>query len=166
MKQRREPRHEQRGDRRLEEQIHDPYKARDKLSEPSRCPQCGAVFSGGRWSWTEAGADAAETTCPACRRINDRYPAGELILSGAFVRDHEEELLNLLRNSARAEQAEHPLHRIMDVEHRDDDLRITTTDIHLPRRLGHALEAAWDGELTTHYDPEGYSAHVAWKREQ
>ena len=45
------------------------------------------------------------------------------------------------------------------------DIVVTTTDIHLPRRIGHALEAAWDGELTTHYDEAGYFARVRWERQ-
>jgi hypothetical protein len=34
----------------------------------------------------------------------------------------------------------------------------------LPRRIGHALESAWDGKLDTHYDEAGYFARVAWER--
>ncbi len=149
----------------LAERVHDPYRAEAKLPEPTRCPDCGAVYSEGRWRWAEAPAGAHESRCPACRRIEDGYPAGELILSGAFVHAHEAELLGLVRNEEAAERREHPLHRIMGTERRSDGLRLTTTDIHLPRRIGHALEAAWDGELTTHYDEQGYSARVVWTRE-
>lgn len=156
---------DRRGNPRLEEWVHDPYKSRGKPPEPTLCPQCGAVFSGGRWQWIEAGAGAHEALCPACHRTNDHYPAGEIVLGGAFVSAHEDEVLGLIRNTERAEREEHPLHRIMEIERRGDGVRVTTTDIHLPRRIGHALEAAWDGDLTTHYDEQGYSARVVWQRD-
>jgi hypothetical protein len=41
---------------------------------------------------------------------------------------------------------------------------ITTTDIHLPRRIGHALVDAYKGELDTHYDEAGYFVRMTWTR--
>src|SRR5690349_4580543 len=38
-----------RRDKMFEERVHDPYKARHKIAEPSVCSQCGAVFHEGRW---------------------------------------------------------------------------------------------------------------------
>jgi hypothetical protein len=45
-----------------------------------------------------------------------------------------------------------------------DSVVITTTDVHLPRRIGHALEAAWGGTLKTQYDEAGYFARIGWER--
>ena len=155
----------QRRDRMIHERIHDPYKTRDKIHEPSRCPECGAVYRGGRWSWGEAPADADEVRCQACHRIADGYPAGELTISGAFVAPHREEIVGLIHNQDQLERGEHPLHRVMAVEDRDDGLFVTTTDIHLPRRIGEALHHAYRGELDFHYDAEGYAIRVTWSRD-
>lgn len=38
-------------DRRIVEHVHDPYKTRLKLAEPTVCPKCGALFHEGRWRW-------------------------------------------------------------------------------------------------------------------
>ena len=165
------PRHTQpkviHGNPLLKEQVHDPYRARGKYPEPTRCSGCGAVYRKGRWQWLdEVPADAREAHCPACRRIEDKYPAGEIIVSGAFVAAHADEVLQLVRNTEEAENREHPLHRIMDIRQDEDVITVTTTDVHLPRRIGHALEDAWDGELETHYDEEGSFARVIWWREQ
>jgi hypothetical protein len=158
--------HLQRRDRLIREHVHDPYKLRSKLPEPSRCAQCGAVYRHGRWLWDESVADDAEgTLCQACHRVNDGYPAGEITIAGEFASAHRDEVINLARNIERNENAEHPLNRIMSVEDRDGAMVITTTDIHLPHTIGHALQDAWQGELETHYDEEGYFARVNWRRD-
>jgi hypothetical protein len=159
------PLHEARGNPRLSEERHDPYRDNAKLRAPRRCKQCNATYLKGRWRWEALTPPAPATTlCPACRRSNDRYPAGEVLLRGDFVTAHADEILRLVRNVEAAETQQHPLHRIMDIRREDGDIVITTTDVHLPRRLGHALEGAWHGELTTHYDEAGYFARVTWRR--
>ena len=156
-----------RGNPLLKERRHDPYKADEKLREPTRCPECRAVFLDGRWCWVDVEpVEPHDALCPACRRVKDRYPAGEIIISGAFATAHANEVLGLVRNTERAERDEHPLHRIMDIQTREHDVVITTTDVHLPRRIGHALEDAWDGELSTHYDQGGCFSRVTWRREE
>lgn len=152
--------------RNVQERRHDPYELRGKLREPTVCPQCGASYRKGRWTWEaspDSGADSQ--LCQACLRINDRCPAGELTIRGAFVTAHEEEILNLAKNIEKLENADHPSNRIIDVEKLDDGIRITTTDIHLPRRIAEALDSAWNGELDMHYDEEGYFIRLAWRRD-
>jgi hypothetical protein len=85
-------------------------------------------------------------TCPACHRINDNYPAGELTLSGSFPKSHGQEIVRLARNTEALENRKHPLQRIMSVEENPEGIVITTTDVHLPRRIGHAIVDAYKGE--------------------
>lgn len=156
-----------RKDRLIQEHIHDPYQVRHKPSEPTVCSTCNAVFRDGRWQWQESWPiDSNKATCPACRRIEDNYPAGEMTLTGPFLQAHREEVLNLVRNQEREENADHPLHRIMKIDERADTVVITTTDIHLPRRIGDLLHQAYKGEMKMQYDEEGYFIRVMWNREQ
>jgi hypothetical protein len=159
------PAHEPWRDRPMRERVHDPYKQRSKLTEPSICPQCKAVYHKGRWTWDPWPEGAQETVCQACHRKNDHYPAGFLTISGGFARDHEQEIVHLARNTEKVEKAEHPLHRIMDIEHQDDALLITTTDIHLPRRIGEAIQHAFNGQLDYHYEEGAYLIRLRWSRE-
>jgi len=151
-------------DRIYDDPRHDPYQARGKYAEPTLCESCGAVFHRGRWHWAAAPAGAHRERCPACRRIRDKLPAGVLTMSGAFLTSHRDELLQLVRHEATHERSEHPLNRIMDVSEGPDEVVVTTTDIHTPRRIGAALERAYRGELETRYGEDEYTLNVHWRR--
>lgn len=156
--------HPIRHDRLLQEQVHDAYKSKGKLPEPSVCPQCGALFHGGRWQWGTAPTGAHQETCPACHRIHDNFPAGFLTLAGEGFQAHREEIMHLVHNHEQRERAEHPLQRIMGVEEHDGEVLVTTTDIHLARGIGEAVHHAYQGELEFHYNPEQNLLRVHWVR--
>lgn len=59
-----------------------------------------------------------------------------MTLHGDIVRQHKDQVLGLARNEEAAEKGEHPLNRIIGIEETDEGLVISTTDIHLPRRIG------------------------------
>jgi len=144
----------------------DPYEERHHLPEPSACPGCEAVFHAGRWTWMDKPpAGAHEELCPACRRVRDQYPAGILRLDGPFAREHSEDLLSLAGNEATVETAEHPLHRIMDIQEDPDGITITTTDVHSPQRIGEAIRRAYHGELDIQYAEEDHLVRARWTRQ-
>lgn len=143
---------------------HDTYRLRGKLPEPTVCPECTAVFHKGRWTWGTRPADAHEHPCPACNRIRDKFPAGWITISGPYLASHRVELLGAARNEETAQRADHPLSRIMAVEDHPDRVTITTTDLHLPRRIGEALRRAHNGELTIDHEKGAYLVRVAWTR--
>jgi hypothetical protein len=146
--------------------ILDSYKQPAKMHEPVVCPQCHAVYHQGRWQWMDNPPEGAnEHTCQACHRINDRYPAGILTLEGPFVAAHKDEMISLAHNQEKAEKPEHPLNRIMSIEEEAPDrLVISTTDIHLPRRIGVAIARAYHGTLSEHFDEGGYFMRMNWHR--
>ena len=150
----------------IDEHRHDPYKARGKHAGITVCPSCSAVHAEGRWTWADTPpAHAERELCSACHRIKDNYPAGEITLSGAFIARHGDEIIRLARNVEDAEKSDHPLQRIMGIANDGDRIVITTTDIHLPRRIGHAIEKAYKGELDTNYDEAGYFVRMRWQRD-
>jgi len=148
------------------EERHDPYRTQKKYGEPTSCPDCGAVYKDGRWQWCDITPTVgARERCPGCRRTADGLPAGELTLGGAFLARHRDEILGLVRNVETREKQEHALERIMAIEERGTEVVVTTTGLHLPRRIGHALENAWKGDLATTYDEGGYFVRMSWRRE-
>ena len=144
---------------------HDAYREREHVPEPSYCGGCGVIREEGRWAWGARAKGAPEHTCPACRRIADNYPAGFLELSGDFLASHREEIGNLIKNEAEAESREHPLNRLMHMEPAGEGgLSITTTDVHLPRRIGEALHGAYKGEFNYEYAEDDTVVHGTWRR--
>jgi NMD protein affecting ribosome stability and mRNA decay len=156
--------HPIRRDQRLLETVMDSYKTKGKLHEPTVCPDCGAVFHAGRWQWLDKPKDAHQTSCPACHRVRDHFPAGYVTLAGEFFATHEKEILHLMQNRETQEKANHPLQRIMDIEKTEHGTVVTTTDIHLARGLGEALHHAYQGDLELHYNPEQNLLRVNWSR--
>ena len=151
-----------RRDRLVKEKYHDTYREDKKRPEPSVCLQCSAVFVGGRWTWTEVPAGAAKTSCPACQRISDDYPAGYVELKGPFFEMRRQEILNLVNNEERLEKGEHPLERIIAIKPGEDHTLITTTGIHIARRIGDAVVRAYQGDMSFTYGDNEKSIRVQW----
>lgn len=147
----------------LESMEADAYGQKGKLSDPTVCSGCGALYKKGRWTWLRASADA-RTVCPACRRIADDYPAGLVTLSGDFAQEHADEIRSLVRHVEEREKKEHPLKRIMAIEREGDALVVKTTNARLARAIGEALEHAYRGELDYRFTESENVMRVAWRR--
>ena len=148
----------------FKELVHDSYKSSQKLHEPTRCPECGAVFQAGRWTWGTAPAGAHEEKCPACHRIHDRFPAGFVALKGEFFRAQREQILQLIKHHEAKEKAEHPLERLMGIEDTSEGVVVTTTDTHLARDIAEAVHNAYKGDLDYHYNKEDNLLRASWSR--
>jgi hypothetical protein len=154
-------------DKIFKEKSHDPYRM-EHVRGAALCPQCGALYQEGNWTWhipeSTVAANAEETVCPACRRIADDRPAGTLTLSGKFLHDNQQEIINLIHHTEGVEKAEHAQERIIKVVEVNDGLEVTTTGIHLASRIGHALNAAYKGNSHYHYSDDENHINVSWER--
>ncbi|GIW39803.1 MAG: hypothetical protein KatS3mg076_0380 [Candidatus Binatia bacterium] len=153
-----------RNDRRIQDPVHDAYRPRRKLAEPASCTRCGLVYHRGRWLRGVPRPGSRGILCPACQRTLDDYPGGIVELHGTFLEGHLEEVLNTVRNVARAAEQRHPLQRIIRVHRSDGCVSVTTTDSHLARAIGEALKKAFQGELELKYSLEGDVLRVHWTR--
>jgi hypothetical protein len=102
--------------------------------------------------------------CPACRRVADNYPAGFIELKGAFFAEHRGEIMNLVRNIERDEKGAHPLERIGSITDESGHTLVTTTGVHIARRIGEALSRSYRGQLTYQYAESAKSIRVYWQR--
>jgi hypothetical protein len=145
-----------------QDHIRDPYQDQQKLADDTACPECGAVYRDARWQWSAREKNAPQRMCPACRRIHDRFPAGVVTLRGPFDQFRRDDLVRLGRHQEESEKSEHPLNRIIGIEDKLEAIVITTTDIHLPRRIAEAVRRAFAGTLDIDFDEDGYFVRVYW----
>ncbi|MBU1233873.1 MAG: ATPase [Proteobacteria bacterium] len=154
-----------RRDRLMQEKRHDTYREDKKWPEPTACTECDSVYLEGRWTWYEPPYKANRVLCPACQRIAENYPAGYLELKGAFFKQHREEMLNLINNEEKQEKADHPLERVMAIDEEEEELvLITTTGIHIARRIGEAISRAYQGDLSFTYGDGEKTIRIFWNR--
>jgi len=53
---------------------------------------------------------------------------------------------------------------MMALEETVDGIEVSTTDIHLPQRMGEALRSAYQGDLEVSYAADEYGVRVTWRR--
>ncbi|MCB9878194.1 MAG: ATPase [Planctomycetes bacterium] len=131
-----------------------PYETDHKQTGTMVCDDCRIVQHGGRWSW--GGPPPGEThggLCPACRRIRDRRPAGTIHVPASML-DDDFTLEKMARSVESAEREEHPLERIIDIEPEGDGLLITTTGMHLARRISAHLARRSHQKAHVRYDEQ------------
>ena len=151
-----------RRDRLVKDKFHDTYREGKKRAEPSVCPNCAAVYTGGRWTWSEEPEGAVKCLCPACHRIADDFPAGQVELKGEFFEQRREEILNLISNEEKMEKGEHPMERVMAISLEASHTLITTTGVHMARRIGEAVARAYQGDLNFTYGDNEKFIRVQW----
>ena len=143
----------------------DPYYQTEKPPEPTKCPKCHSVFMGGRWTWNDAPKDSRQEICPACRRIEDRFPAGYLLIKGEFFSEHRDDIINLITAREKHQKAERPLQRIMGMDETREGFEVTTTDSQLARGIAEALHDAYKGDLRVRYSRDENLVRAVWKRD-
>ena len=152
-------------DRLAQQKRNDAYVHREKWPEPTVCTQCQSLFTGGRWTWEKTDMNKAnQVICPACRRINDDYPAGIIELSGPFLTGHKEEIMNLAHNEEAVEKKEHPMERFIKIADEDEGTTISTTGVHLARRVGEAVHRAYQGSFDLQYLEDEKFVRISWER--
>jgi hypothetical protein len=129
------------------------------------CVTCGLVQRTGRWTRGEAPAEAERVSCPACERARERRPAAVLALPAEFL-DAGVELDALIRNAEQAECAEHPLERLIEVERSEDGCTVTTTGVHVARRIANALERRFHRQARFRWKAGDPSLEVDWPSSQ
>jgi NMD protein affecting ribosome stability and mRNA decay len=159
--------------RRNVHQYGDPYLPKINPGEIAVCTTCHAIFRRRHWFFDDdvyrSVAPQPQTkavTCPACRKIRDRYFEGQVTLApSAFLNDHKQEILNLIRNEEERAKGFNPLERIMSIKEEDGKLTVLTTDEKLSQRIGRELKKAYQGRTSYRWSEDTKCLRVVWTRE-
>jgi hypothetical protein len=139
----------------------DPYVRDAKHADAVVCDHCGVVGHGGRWYWGAPPlGEVRGGSCPACERIRDRAPAGSLRLSAA-MRERRDEVVRVVRSLEAAERLEHPLERLIAVTDRRGQLWVSTTGIHLARRIASQLARRFHAKPRIRFDRD-HEVRIDW----
>ncbi|RII25549.1 MAG: hypothetical protein CXR31_13290 [Geobacter sp.] len=147
------------------------YTPRGGIGEVALCRKCGAIYRNKRWSLDEVEsnqlrgeAGIGKVVCPACQRMEDNNPAGIITLSGDYLLQHVEEILNIIKNVEAKSRAKNPLGRIMEIQQERDVMTIGTTVDKLAQKLGQEIYKAHKGELHYQWSHDQEFVRVSWMR--
>jgi hypothetical protein len=151
----------------------DTYQPKKSLQGTLQCRGCGAFYHLQRWSLeppaemkTRSGAQTKlkRILCPACLKIRDQYPLGELRLSDIEAEERPE-VMRILRNEEIRAREKNPLERIMDIEATDQRRwSVKTTTEKLAQRLGRCLRKSRGGSVRYQWSHNNKFVHVIWSK--
>ena len=149
----------------------DSYIPRGAPAKVVVCPGCHALSTGKRWCLDEAAyvklrgvKTTREVFCPACEKIRDGYPSGQVTLKGPFLVEHREEILRIIANEEKRARGLNPLHRIMSLSDENGRLEVTTTDEKLAQRIGREIRKACGGTVAYGWSHNNKFLRVQWER--
>jgi len=101
--------------------------------------------------------------CPACRKIKQRYPSGELSLRGVETAERQE-IVRILRNEEEQARTKNPLEMIMGLQETDGHWKVETTTEKLAQRLGRSIKKARGGKLVYKWGHNNKFVRVVWEQ--
>lgn len=134
-----------------------------------QCTGCGAFYARRHWTLNppagfSSPVHAHPVYCPACMKIRESYPGGELRLIGVEQVEDRGEIARILRNEEARAREKNPLERIMGLSAADGDWRVETTTEKLAQRLGRAVRKARGGDLQYKWRYQNKFARVVWEK--
>ncbi len=148
----------------------DPYLPKGGIHDMAICRKCHAIYHNKRWYMDKAlykrrrnDKASLRVLCPACRKIKDNYAEGFVMLSGKYLMEHKQDILNLVKNEEEKAMAKNPLERIINLDEKDRSVEITTTHERLAQRIGKKIHKACQGELQIKWTKDKLT-RVTWRR--
>jgi hypothetical protein len=141
------------------------------LVEVSICKDCTAVYHKKKWfldakiyKEKKALKNVNWVSCPACKKTKENVPNGVVKLKGDFLKQHKEEIMNLIHNEDTRVKGYNPLKRIMKIDEKEGEIEIFTTSAQLAQRIGSVLFKAYSGVVEYKKHENAKFMRVVWKR--
>jgi hypothetical protein len=103
--------------------------------------------------------------CPACRKSTDHFPGGIITLNGAYLTDHKDQILHLIRNEEGRAKEVNPLEGIISIKDLGASVEIHTTTEKFAQRIGKGIEKTFKGDISYHWTHGDKFVRVEWSRE-
>jgi hypothetical protein len=91
---------------------------------------------------------------------------GVLNVSGAFLLDHEEEIINLIKHEGRLAEEKNPLHKVSKIEKVNGGIVVEITDHNLTLHIGKRLSHAYKGKHSYKFLKGEKFVEVDWSRDE
>jgi len=114
-------------------------------------------------------------TGPSARKTNRHSEAfrapkkveegGIIKIYGAFLLDHEQDILNLVKHEGKLAEERNPAAKVAKIAKANGGFEVTTTDHNLALKIGKALSHAYKGEHTYKFLKEEKFVEVVWQRD-
>ena len=141
------------------------------LADVSICKDCNAVYHNKKWfldaklyEQKKKLKDINWVICPACKKTKENVPNGVVTLKGDFLKEHKQEILNLIHNEDERSKNYNPLKRIMKINEKKGEIEILTTSAKLAQRIGSILFKAYSGEVEYKKHDNAKFMRVEWRR--
>jgi hypothetical protein len=90
---------------------------------------------------------------------------GIIRISGNFLLDHEEEIVNLVKHEGSLAEKRDPGHKVNKIEKANGGLVVELSTHNLALHIGKALEHAYKGKHTYKFLKEEKYVEVDWRRD-
>lgn len=145
----------------------DTYLPKLSPKEVIQCSGCGAFYHRRHWMLAAPAefklpVHVHPSFCPACKKIKQGYPSGELSLKGIDTAERQE-ILRILRNEEEQARTKNPLEMIMSLQKTGEHWRVETTTEKLAQRLGRSVKKARGGKLLYKWGHNNKFVRVVWE---
>lgn len=90
---------------------------------------------------------------------------GIIRISGAFLLDHEEEIISLVKHEAQLAEKKNAGYRINKIEKANGGITVEVSEHNLALHIGKALHHAYKGQHQYKFRPGEKFVEVDWKRD-
>ena len=90
---------------------------------------------------------------------------GIIRISGKFLLDHEDEIVNLVKHEGRLAEQKNPQHKVSKIEKVDGVIVVEISDHNLALHIGKALVHAYKGEHEYKFLKSEKFVEVDWRRD-
>lgn len=135
------------------------------------CKDCTSVYHNKKWfldakiyKEKKGLKNVNWVICPACKKTKENVPNGVVKLKGDFLKQHKEEIMNLIHNEDERSKKYNPLKRIMKIHEKGGEIEVHTTSAKLAQRIGSILFKAYSGEVEYKKHENAKFMRVEWRR--